>query len=69
MHAFLILDKSDWVMVNYSEYNGFPIQTDANSCGVYVCAVAKSIISNTSLPAEPNLTKFSFQMATEIANL
>lgn len=40
-----------------------------SNCGVYVCAVAKSVIFAKSLPAEPNLTTFRLHMAHEIANL
>lgn len=68
MHANLILSTSEWSIVHYSKERMFPTHTDFSSCGVYICAVAKSIIFNRSLPNEPNLRKFRFQMTTEICN-
>lgn len=41
-------------------------QTDNNSCGVYVCAVARAIVSNSRLPNEPNLGSFRNIFAKEI---
>jgi hypothetical protein len=31
---------------NYASANGFPLQTDNNSCGPYVCMMAKAIVYN-----------------------
>lgn len=66
MHSGKILDKKDWSFVFYSEDSFFPKQTDNNSCGVYVCAVARAIVSNSRLPNEPNLGSFRNIFAKEI---
>lgn len=67
MHSNLILDESKWKIVFYSKQPRFPKQTDSSSCGVYVCAVSKSVIEHKSLPIESNLQNFRFQMAFEIS--
>lgn len=38
------LDLSVWKYVEYCKELDFPLQIDDSSCGIYICAMAKSII-------------------------
>lgn len=38
------LDLSGWKYVEFCTQLDFRVQTDDNSCGIYVCELAKSIV-------------------------
>jgi Ulp1 family protease len=46
--AYVHEDMSDWQVVVHQ--HGVPQQTDANSCGVFTCVIAKHLVEDASLP-------------------
>ncbi|MES9901377.1 MAG: Ulp1 family isopeptidase, partial [Sedimenticola sp.] len=68
VHSGIVLNKSEWAVMFYSETPNFPRQTDPYSCGVYVCAVAKAILYCQKLPYIPNMHAYRHLMSTELRN-
>lgn len=46
----VILNISHWRYINFCRSPGFPQQQDGTSCGVYVCQMAKAILSDKTIP-------------------
>ena len=68
MHTGNFLNIYEWSVSNFNTQKNFPYQEDASSCGIYVCATARSIIFKKALPEETNLPTFRKLIANEISS-
>ena len=62
-----MLNIDHWRYINFCRSPGFPQQQDGTSCGVYVCQMAKAILSDKTIPNQRHLAHYMrMQIAREI---